>query len=76
MSSKSTILYIPGKEHWYEESVDPRDTVAIQIEKASIVEVVDGYDGPTIYIKADSTLGQILRSPEVAEALKKLGYGN
>lgn len=71
MSSRRTIFALNGLEHWHEESVDPRDTVAIQVAPDSIEEV-DTSNGVTVWVKADSQLGRLLRHPEVVTILDKI----
>ncbi|MGI4864162.1 MAG: hypothetical protein ACRYFZ_09595 [Janthinobacterium lividum] len=71
MSSKSTIFSLNGLEHWHEECIDPRDTVGIEFN-ASSIEEVDTSDGMTVWVKADSQLGRLLRNAEVRAVLNRV----
>lgn len=71
MSSKATIFDLNGLEHWYQEAVDPRDTLGLEFDAATIAEAYDG-DGMTIYIKMDSQLGKLLYHPEVRAVLRRV----
>ena len=59
-------------QHWHEESVNPRDTVEIEIDNVAILEMERDEEGLSLTLKPESLLAKVLSDRRVKNVLREV----